>query len=615
MSEEGRRMMESIRDDAGRIKEQLRAEKAMQDAKDREAEGMFGSATGRRIAKPTAKASRFSDVHMAQFKKMDSIENHPSSFRARQGFARPTAQSLKRTSSKAHLDELERPKTAGKSPSTRITPPIIGRPVSTSPFKSIHAPPVADPNVAAKRLRRDGDEDVSDNKTSTIPRPVSSRLLSPTKASAARAADNATTPVKSSAIPRSNSVKAVRSTSRASVASTASASKRLQVNLEKPLPPIPSTDIASPVKQGRTRSNSIKSLTAAKEASTSKIPALASLKSILRSPRKDASQPEATTPKYTSTIPIPASSHKKVDFTPSVKSRYAVKLAEASPSPAKLDRSRFPDTWKPAIPYDSSAFIVNYDEEIEDDNSSVVYPELPDLSPQHPSKTNVGPVDHTVHNFAQKAKEHGRRESKEFKSIFTTLHPKSDNSSLTSVNTNLNKTNPISNAARVAASPLKSQQNASSIRRIRPSDPVLPFEDRIQTVPHGLPGKKRRMESEVENEKYGNDDDAKENRRVNHGAHIPGAWNESFAEHEEDEGEKRGGKRAKVTKDEVPDKEKALGLSLIKKPSAARELAAKTAKDRKAKASPGGVRAGDRSSRGVLSLSRLNVLARPKSRG
>ncbi|QDS73663.1 hypothetical protein FKW77_002583 [Venturia effusa] len=84
-------------------------------------ESNFESAAGRKLAKPKGKAGRFSDVHMAAFKKMDSIANHPSAWRmdpnrkkpsttavqassSKTEFDQPGARSLKRSPSKAELD-------------------------------------------------------------------------------------------------------------------------------------------------------------------------------------------------------------------------------------------------------------------------------------------------------------------------------------------------------------------------------------------------------------------------------------------------------------------------------------------------------------------------------
>lgn len=600
LSEQGRQLMESIQLDAARIKEQMRAEIKRNAQENMQGQDSTEHATGRRIAQAVAKSGRFSDVHMAQFKKMDSIENHASSFRARPGFNRPTTGSLKRSSSKADLDEPERPRTAGKSSAVQIPPPVIGRTGSTSPFKSISTNVPKYEDDVSKRLRRDGDSDVSSSRPTVLPRPVSSRLLSPTKASTARVAEASSTPAKSSAIPRSNSVKSVRSVSRPATASLSSTTKLPQPQLNKPLPAPPTEEPGSPTRNLsiQASSNPVPA-SPTKKAHTSRLPTMESLKSILRSPRKGESTHLANTPKQSSNIPVPMSSQRKVDFTPSVKSRYAVKLAEGSPSPAKVDRSRPLDRFEPAIPYDSSAFIIpGYNEDYDDDDSDVVYPTLPALSPRPGSASEA---------FSSKAKQLSRRESKEFKSIFTTIQ-KDPSKSLTSVNTNVNRTDPLTNASHVAQSPMKAQPSPSTIRRIRNSELVQPFEDSINTVPHGIPGKKRRMQSEIVNDKFGRDDDAKENRRMSHQSSMPGTWDEDTTKVATDEGEQRGGKRARLEENEDLAKERA--GSPVKK-SAAREAAARNAKDRKSKT----LNSRPSTGRGVLSASRLNMLARPKNRG
>lgn len=71
---EAQRMMDDLREEALKIKQDLIAK--------REAEKVEEEKNGRKIAKAKGKAGRYSAVHMAEFKKMDSIENHPSAFRA-----------------------------------------------------------------------------------------------------------------------------------------------------------------------------------------------------------------------------------------------------------------------------------------------------------------------------------------------------------------------------------------------------------------------------------------------------------------------------------------------------------------------------------------------------
>ncbi|KAF5873700.1 uncharacterized protein Bfra_005164 [Botrytis fragariae] len=100
---EAQRMMDELREEALRIKAKLAAEREMEQRNNPE-----GSQTGtRRIAQAKGKVSRYSDVHMAEFKKMDSIANHPSSFRAQPGRVTPTAKALKRTQSKAKLGDRD----------------------------------------------------------------------------------------------------------------------------------------------------------------------------------------------------------------------------------------------------------------------------------------------------------------------------------------------------------------------------------------------------------------------------------------------------------------------------------------------------------------------------
>ena len=107
------------------------------------------------------------------------------------------------------------------------------------------------------------------------------------------------------------------------------------------------------------------------------------------------------------------------------------------------------------------------------------------------------------------------------------------------------------------------------------------------SLPHGLPAKKRRHDSE----KHDSLDDAKENQHPSQSAtKVPGGWEDSVLE--ENEGDKRGGKRVRVGKSEEP------AMPSPQKKTPAREAAAKAAKDRKKS--------------GILSMSRLNMLARPK---
>lgn len=100
---EAQRMMDDLREEALRIKAKLAAERE-EDKRQSSSDNISGM-TGRRIAQPKGKVGRFSDVHMAEFKKMDSIAGHPSAYRAQSSRAVTTTRSLKRSQSKAKLDD------------------------------------------------------------------------------------------------------------------------------------------------------------------------------------------------------------------------------------------------------------------------------------------------------------------------------------------------------------------------------------------------------------------------------------------------------------------------------------------------------------------------------
>ena len=157
LSSEAQRIMESVREEAARIKQKMRDERDEQARKDEEADQMGGSGN-RKIAKARGKAGRFSDAHKEEFKKMDSIANHGSVWKNKAA----GAASLKRSPSKANLG----------------CEPDNGRLENTAP---------------GKRIKKAVDDDVSngrpvsrDGPLSTIPRSLPSAITTPTKASLAR---------------------------------------------------------------------------------------------------------------------------------------------------------------------------------------------------------------------------------------------------------------------------------------------------------------------------------------------------------------------------------------------------------------------------------------------
>ena len=197
LSAEAQKIMDSVREEAAKIKAQILEERAKQEHQDGEIDKVYG-VQGRKLAKSTGKTGRFSDVHKQEFKKMDSIATHASTWKNKaQG---EITQSLKRSSEKAGLDDATTPKSMAKSKSMR----------------SLHFGPPESQDVRSpgKRARHDVAQDVSsarpvsrDTNNSTQGTPVFHRyttkfpsaITTPTKASLARSASVKS--MKSSMIP------------------------------------------------------------------------------------------------------------------------------------------------------------------------------------------------------------------------------------------------------------------------------------------------------------------------------------------------------------------------------------------------------------------------------
>ncbi|TWU75814.1 hypothetical protein ED733_004491 [Metarhizium rileyi] len=209
LSGEAQRMLNEIRDQAAKFKAELVAQRELES----------GVCIGDRpFAKPKGKVGRYSAAHIAEFKKMDSIEGHASAWRAQEGRFTPV-KSLKRTPSKANLDGtptsqrsvgIQRsPVKSGteESPNSRSRP-YLKRKSSAANLESDHhaAPKRLNGNKSpgklvsaageaiastAKRIRQRQEDDAA----TTRPRPVESspsksisvfsRLASPKKAAAA----------------------------------------------------------------------------------------------------------------------------------------------------------------------------------------------------------------------------------------------------------------------------------------------------------------------------------------------------------------------------------------------------------------------------------------------
>ncbi|KAI4240355.1 MAG: hypothetical protein L6R40_005181 [Gallowayella cf. fulva] len=195
LSEEAQKIMDSVREEAARIKARMQAELDEDQFKTEEGTKQLTAVEGRKIAQP--RSGRYSDVHKQQFKKMDSIANHISTWKTKiqsTATAPTTSSSLKRSSSKAGLDKAE-----------------SGIPRSKS-FKALPKPEEVNA-TSGKRVKRTHDDDASQTRpfsydstnsyptTPAKPQPTTlpSAVTTPTRASLARSAS--VKPSKTSMIP------------------------------------------------------------------------------------------------------------------------------------------------------------------------------------------------------------------------------------------------------------------------------------------------------------------------------------------------------------------------------------------------------------------------------
>lgn len=156
LSDEAQRIMDQVREQAAKIKVELAAQEAEQRLKDGETDALYGVG-GRKIAQAKGKVGRFSDVHMEEFKKMDSIANHPSKFRADRARAVPMTSLPKR---KADMERSE----AGSLKRTRseadlqTTGPMLARSKSVKSLRSDADEQASNP---AKRVRHNHTQETS----------------------------------------------------------------------------------------------------------------------------------------------------------------------------------------------------------------------------------------------------------------------------------------------------------------------------------------------------------------------------------------------------------------------------------------------------------------------
>ncbi|OAG06280.1 uncharacterized protein CC84DRAFT_1217528 [Paraphaeosphaeria sporulosa] len=382
----------------------------------------------RKTVVPKGKMARFSDIHMKEFKKMDSIANHPSAFRAKAlqaSSSKPdltkaetsakTPNTLKRTQSKMDLLESmpKAPASALKrtqskvdvaETTTKIAPTPLKRTQSKMDMSSSSLPraqtiravppsrdgprPTQEANPFAKRVKRTEADDAATTRPISRDGPATNTLVAGTptparkKTGLPRLADRLMTPTKSS-IARSQSVKPLKSQSMISGPSLLRSPSTK--NLFSPTnagTPSPTKNIFSPTNISNAVRDGVRD--GIRKTSSS----LQRVRSILRTPsRKFSDDPtkvaagtHMSPPSALNTIhvlpamPKTAPVKKQVNFTNSTLERAAWDEVGKSPSPMKLRAgSEIPSG---AVIYPSLG-------------NSVEYPTIPegnDSAPDSPSR-------------------------------------------------------------------------------------------------------------------------------------------------------------------------------------------------------------------------------------
>ena len=283
----------------------------------------------RKFAIPKGKSRRFSDVHEKEFKKMDSIANHPSAFRADpnrikpgtgkfskaqpdkpESPRKPTATPLKRTHSKLDMTESTNPPPSAKS-TIRVVPP------------SRHGvpPPSAQPASPAKRVKRTEEDDAASTRPAVPDEQIAAPKATPARRGLLRS--RLMTPTRAS-IARAQSVKVIKSDTMTPSRLAAPSSS--------------STNLFSPSRLGGTMLEGIRKTS----------DSLNKVKSILRTPNIKYSNdmakvaagthmsppPELNLNKRLPNVPATAPVRKHVNFTESTLLR-DTEAGVASPSPSK----------------------------------------------------------------------------------------------------------------------------------------------------------------------------------------------------------------------------------------------------------------------------------------
>ncbi|KAK0737126.1 hypothetical protein B0T21DRAFT_364506 [Apiosordaria backusii] len=325
---DAQRMMDEIRGEAAKIKVQLAAKREAEMAEEEQI-------NGRKIAPAKGKAGRFSSAHMNEFKKMDSIENHPSAFRAQLTRMTPLKPGVKRSQSKANLDEPEH--TRSKQPTPISTIPKAKQRVeeAESPVKRARQH-IEEDATTQRPISRDGSSIPMPKSASTMGLPRSksnlASLMTPTKSSLARSTSTiAKTPVRGSLL-RSPSKPTLggltRSATTSNIATVTAVEKETTETVEVKSPKATET---VEVKSPKSRFEQVKSLFRRSQASATKPKSTIPMPSVLGSKTPAPPRLEKELPPIPMTTPARKLT-KRVAFTPETQ---RTALAQNSPSPVK----------------------------------------------------------------------------------------------------------------------------------------------------------------------------------------------------------------------------------------------------------------------------------------
>lgn len=521
--------MDSVREEAAKIKAALQLERENQERTNEEA-GQVNTHGGRKIAKAKGKAGRFSEIHMQEFRKMDSIANHASLLR----FQQPTASSLKRSNSQAHLNSDE---TEGRAIAQRTVTSSDDEAGLQNDFPVKRARKTHHNDTAAARP-------LSPSPSQRLP----TAFTTPTKASLARSASAKQMKTMIPPLFRTPSSKAIPSPTHPKTEGSQkflpklSGFKSMKSFLYRHPPTLSNELKDEPVGTGIPLLQGITSH--GKDLQTQLSPHKAQVKN------SEKTQPST---------PLP----KRVEFSASTNARY--ELTKSSPSPSKIPGLHL---HRPASPFPGS--------------EPVLYPSLTSKSPRvtvpatFPSPSKDAELD-THHLLGAVSKTSDIYPSlAESPNITTRARTPSRPSNVEGFTFRTEKAWPVETGTN-ESSPEKTPRSAHgsrTIRQVRPSGivtPVAPFD--LPAIRHGIQNKKRhRADSDDETENI-----PPENSVDGQDEKIPRTKKVKISPHKELPS---------------PNKRITRGRANVSSKSAAGNAQAKR----------------------VLSLSRLNALARPKTR-